>query len=62
MESIFENVVVGGLEEDFREPRNVENQDTDVEEAETDEISYFPVEVQSVMGQSFSLVNDYLGI
>merc|ERR1712202_98947 len=25
------------------------------------EISYFPVEVQSVMGQSFSVVNDYLG-
>jgi len=61
VESIFENVVVGGVEQDFREPRNVENQDTDVEEAETDEISYFPVEVQSVMGQSFSLVNDYLG-
>jgi len=61
VESIFENVVVGDLKHDFREPRNVENKDTDVEEAETDEISYFPVEVQSVMGQSFSLVNDYLG-
>jgi len=61
VESIFENVVVGGVEQDFREPRNVENQDTDVEEAETDEISYFPVEVQSVMGQSFNLVNEYLG-
>jgi len=61
VESIFENVVVGDLKHDFREPRNVENKDTDVEEAETDEISYFPVEVQSVMGQSFNLVNEYLG-
>jgi len=61
VESIFDNVVVGGVEQDFREPRNVENLDTDVEEAETDEISYFPVEVQSVMEQSFSVVNSYLG-
>jgi len=54
VESIFENVVVGDVKQDFREPRNVE-------EAETEEISYFPIEVQSVMDQSFNVVNNYLG-
>ena len=55
MESVFENVVVGG-----RQPKNVDSQV--VEEMETvDEDEYIPLGAHQIASQSLDIVNEYLG-
>merc|ERR1719508_45173 len=58
--SIFENVMVGGVKQDFQKRRNVETQDTDLDIVE--EESYAPAEVLSIMAQTSQFLDDPYGL